>query len=99
MYNRIVYLDCLRGIVMLMVVFCHVCVFCLDIKDFFVAHVFGEIMLPSFFFISGWFSPICLNRGGNTKTFETYAYTNYGHVSNIYFCVLGKFPTIRLLSA
>lgn len=102
MYNRIVYLDCLRGIVMLMVVFCHVCVFCLDIKDFFVAHVFGEIMLPSFFFISGWFSPIYLNRGAIQKRlklmliptmvmFLIYTFVYWGNFQQLGCCLHNEF--------
>ena len=66
MNKRLEYLDCLRGIVMLMVVFTHTCGhFCLNCKDFFwLNHIFSIVMLPGFFFISGWFTPINIRRGG-----------------------------------
>lgn len=58
MKNRIAYLDCLRGISMLMVVFCHVQQFCLGYQDHeLVACLFNSCMLPLFFFVSGIFTP------------------------------------------
>lgn len=65
MYQRLSYLDCLRGIVMLMVVFCHTCgTFCLGCKEsVWVGRIFGIVMLPGFFFVSGWFSHILLSGG------------------------------------
>lgn len=55
MNKRLEYLDCLRGIVMLMVVFSHTCgEFSLNCKDFFwLNRIFSIVMLPGFFFISG----------------------------------------------
>lgn len=64
--NRLEYLDCLRGLVMLMVVFTHTCGnFCLDCKDgFWIDQIFAILMLPGFFFTSGWFTRISLSGGG-----------------------------------
>lgn len=58
MNKRLEYLDCLRGIVMLMVVFSHTCgEFCLNCKDVsWLNRIFSIVMLPCFFFISGWFT-------------------------------------------
>ena len=45
MNKRSEYLDCLRGIVMLMVVFSHTCgEFCLNCKDFFGLIVFSPLL-------------------------------------------------------
>lgn len=65
MNKRLEYLDCLRGIVMLMVVFTHACeYFCLNYKEFFwLDHIFNLVMLPGFFFISGWFTTIKITQG------------------------------------
>lgn len=51
MTKRLEYFDCLRGMVMLMVVFCHTCGdFCLGLKEnFWVSHLLGVLMLPGFF--------------------------------------------------
>ena len=58
MNKRLEYLDCMRGIVMIMVVFCHTCgSFCLDSNDtFWINRIFEIIMLPVFFFLSGYFT-------------------------------------------
>ena len=66
MNKRSEYLDCLRGIVMLMVVFSHTCgEFCLNCKDFFwLNRIFSIVMLPGFFFISGWFTTTYNTRWG-----------------------------------
>ncbi|MGN0036620.1 MAG: acyltransferase family protein [Bacteroidaceae bacterium] len=63
---RQTYMDCLRGLAMLMVVFCHTSGnFCLSIKeDNVVTRVAGICMLPTFFFVSGFFSPLILSLGG-----------------------------------
>ena len=65
--NRLEYLDCLRGLVMLMVVFSHTCDnFCLYCKDvFLISQIFSILMLPGFFFTSGWFTRISLSGGGD----------------------------------
>ena len=65
--NRLEYLDSLRGLVMLMVVFSHTCVnFCLDCKDgLLISQIFAILMLPGFFFTSGWFTRIILSGGGD----------------------------------
>ena len=67
--NRLEYLDCLRGLVMLMVVFSHTCGnFCLDCKDgFWIGQIFAILMLPGFFFTSGWFTRISLSGGAIFK--------------------------------
>lgn len=65
MTKRLEYLDCLRGMVMLMVVFCHTCGdFCLGLKEnFWVSRLLGVLMLPGFFFVSGWFVHIDISGG------------------------------------
>lgn len=56
--ERITYLDCLRGISMLMVIYCHVEYFCFGFKEYeLIGDVFSIIMLPLFFFVSGLFAP------------------------------------------
>lgn len=58
MKQRLVYIDCMRGIAMLMVVFCHVEGFCFGIQGKeIIASAIGSLMLPNFFFISGIFTP------------------------------------------
>lgn len=48
-----------------MVVFTHTCGnFCLDFKDgFWIDQIFAILMLPGFFFTSGWFTRISLSGG------------------------------------
>ncbi len=53
MNKRLEYLDCMRGIVMLMVIFCHTNKFSLVNDPFWISNIFSIIMLPGFFFISG----------------------------------------------
>lgn len=64
--KRLGYFDCLRGMVMLMVVFSHTCSnFCLNCKDGFgISRLFEILMIPGFFFTSGWFTRISLSGGG-----------------------------------
>lgn len=54
MHQRLVYIDCLRGLAIFMVVYCHVLTFSLGVID---PSPIGlwmrDIMLPLFFFISG----------------------------------------------
>ena len=66
MNKRLGYLDCLRGMVMLMVVFCHTYgKFCLAQETYWVGRMFNLLMLPGFFFVSGWFTKFNLLGGGN----------------------------------
>lgn len=59
--ERISYLDSFRGLAMCLVVFCHVLVFVFGIKDDWVAfRAANAIMLPMFFFVSGWFTKLHL---------------------------------------
>ena len=52
--ERIQYIDAMRGLTMILVVYSHVCIFCF--KEYFMA--FNDILfllrMPCFFFISGW---------------------------------------------
>lgn len=60
MKQRLVYVDCMRGIAMLMVIFCHVEVFCFGIQEKeIIASAVSIPMLSNFFFISGLFTPPC----------------------------------------
>lgn len=65
MSNRLDYFDCLRGIVMVMVIFCHTCgKFSLNQELFWLSHLFNVVMLPGFFFVSGWFTKLNFSGGG-----------------------------------
>ncbi len=60
MKQRLAYIDCMRGIAMLMVVFCHVEGYSLSIQEKgFIASAISIPMLSNFFFISGLFTPPC----------------------------------------
>ena len=67
MNKRLEYLDCMRGIVMLMVIFCHTNQFSLVNDPFWISNIFSSIMLHGFFFISGWFTQFNLREGGIKK--------------------------------
>lgn len=96
MNKRLEYLDCLRGIVMLMVIFCHTCSdFCLGYKEsFWISRIFSFIMLPGFFFISGWFTKYNIRWELITKRFKSiiiptfltffiYIYLYWGNIDKI----------------
>lgn len=103
MMCRICYLDCLRGIVMLMVVFCHVCEFSLDSQEnLWICHIFGIIMLSGFFFVSGYFSRICQNGGAIVKRlrymllptismFFLYVFAYWGNLDRLAFCLHNEY--------
>ena len=104
MTKRLVYLDCLRGIVMLMVVFCHACGnFSLGISnEFWVSRLFGILMLPGFFFVSGWFTHIGISGGAILKRLKTmmlptvamfliYVYLYWGNMDKLGICALGEY--------
>lgn len=52
--ERIQYIDAMRGLTMILVIYSHICIFCF--KEYFIA--FNDILfllrMPCFFFISGW---------------------------------------------
>ena len=102
--NRLEYLDCLRGLVMLMVVFSHTCGnFCLDCKDgFWIGQIFAILMLPGFFFTSGWFTRISLSGGAIFKRlklmlvptismFLIYVFIYWGNLNSLGYCALGEY--------
>lgn len=104
MTKRLEYLDCLRGMVMLMVVFCHTCGdFCLGCnEDFWLSRVFGILMLPGFFFVSGWFTHTSLSGGVIRKriktmllptvaTFLIYVFLYWGNMERVGYCALGEY--------
>ena len=105
MNKRLEYLDCLRGIVMLMVVFTHACeYFCLNYKEFFwLDHIFNLVMLPGFFFISGWFTTIKITQGEivikRLRTiliptflmFSIYVFFYWGNMEKFSYCVSGEY--------
>lgn len=70
MNKRLGYFDCMRGIVMIMVVFCHTNQYSLVNDSFWISNIFSIIMLPGFFFISGWFTQFNL-LGGVLNRFKT----------------------------
>lgn len=51
---RIHYIDALRGVTMLLVVFAHVLTFGFDMQDTFISQLFITFRMPMFFFISGY---------------------------------------------
>lgn len=59
MTQRLEYIDVLRGVAMLMVIFCHCTQFALGMEENAgcVASVFSAVMLSLFFFVSGIFAP------------------------------------------
>ena len=100
MNKRLEYLDCLRGIVMLMVVFTHTCGhFCLNCKDsFWLNHIFSIVMLPGFFFISGWFTSVNTTHRGIIKRFKAmliptalmftiYVFFYWGNMEKFSYCI------------
>jgi len=54
MSKRIGYIDAMRGFTMILVVYSHVCTFCLGDSNMAFNDVFFLFRLPCFFFISGW---------------------------------------------
>ena len=59
MSKRIGYIDAMRGFTMILVIFAHVCHFCLDDDRMGYNAVFILFRMPCFFFISGWlFEPV-----------------------------------------
>ena len=61
MNNRIGYIDAMRGFTMILVVYSHICHFCLGDSLLGFNATFFLFRLPCFFFISGWlFEPVSL---------------------------------------
>ena len=59
MSKRIGYIDAMRGFTMILVIYSHICTFCLGDSDMAFNNVFFLFRLPCFFFISGWlFEPV-----------------------------------------
>ena len=54
MARRIEYIDAMRGFTMILVVYSHICNYCLGDKWMAFNDVFFLFRLPCFFFISGW---------------------------------------------
>lgn len=52
--QRIAYIDAMRGLTMILVVYSHICRYCLGDKDMGFNDVLFLFRLPCFFFISGW---------------------------------------------
>ena len=66
--KRIEYIDAMRGFTMILVVFAHICHFCLDDSRMGYNSVFIIFRLPCFFMLSGWlFEPVA------TRPFATIA--------------------------
>ena len=61
--KRIGYIDALRGFTMLLVVFAHVELFCLDIhmEESLIGSIFITFRMPMFFFISGFIAYKAIN--------------------------------------
>ena len=58
--KRIAYIDAMRGFTMILVVFAHVCHFCLGDSKMGYNAIFILFRLPCFFMLSGWlFEPVC----------------------------------------
>ena len=57
--QRIAYIDAMRGFTMILVVYAHICYFCMDAPLMGYNRIFYLFRLPCFFMISGWlFDPI-----------------------------------------
>lgn len=57
--QRIAYIDAMRGFTMILVVYAHICYFCMDAPLMGYNRIFYLFRLPCFFMISGWlFEPI-----------------------------------------
>ena len=54
MSKRIGYIDAMRGFTMILVVYSHICTFCMGDSNMAFNDVFFLFRLPCFFFISGW---------------------------------------------
>lgn len=104
MNKRLDYLDCLRGMVMLMVVFCHICGnFCLKTTDsFWLDRIFSILMLPGFFFVSGWFTKFNPLGGVIVKRFQLmllptlfmfllYVFFYWGNMNQLGYCAAGEY--------
>ena len=52
--NRIEYIDALRGVTMILVVYSHIAFWCLDNVNLAYNDIFVRFRMPTFFFISGW---------------------------------------------
>lgn len=52
--ERIQYIDAMRGLTMILVIYSHICIFCF--QDYFMAYndILFLLRMPCFFFISGW---------------------------------------------
>lgn len=58
--RRIGYIDAMRGMTMILVVYAHICHFCLGDATMGFNRIFFLFRQPCFFFISGWlFEPVC----------------------------------------
>ena len=63
--KRIEYIDAMRGFTMILVVFAHICHFCLDDSRMGYNAVFIIFRLPCFFMLSGWlFEPVATRDAG-----------------------------------
>lgn len=103
MKQRLVYVDCMRGIAMLMVIFCHVEVFCFGIQEKeIIASAISIPMLSNFFFISGLFTPPLLSYKQLKKRvlylilptitmFLLYVGAYYGNYAKLIECVGGEY--------
>lgn len=71
MKDRVEYWDCIRGLAMVLVVFCHVCgPFCMNCSTSMIStDIADALMLPLFFFVSGRFSSIILSWNSFCRRF------------------------------
>ena len=65
--QRIEYIDTMRGFTMILVVFAHVCHFCLGDSRMGYNAVFILFRLPCFFMISGWLFESVAQRDGRNR--------------------------------
>lgn len=95
MPKRFIYIDCLRGAAMLMVVYSHITSFSMGhIQLSPVGQFMQDIMLPLFFFISG-FCAYKQNREWNMKTFGQQL---FGKVRTILIPTIVMFTSFMLYS-
>ena len=82
MSKRIGYIDAMRGFTMILVVYSHICHFCLGDSLLGFNATFFLFRLPCFFFISGWLFQVSL-RGTASGVGSVSDYTGTGHFMTI----------------
>ena len=103
MSKRIGYIDAMRGFTMILVVYSHVCNFCLGDRSMAFNDVLFLFRLPCFFFISGWLFQVTWGKGTVPCVSSTADYTGtVPHTYSVWSIIKHKFmvqivPTLIFL--